>query len=180
MIAMIESLIDLGNAYEAEGCAVQRRQRTRLRRAVAPRPRVDGRRRGSRSRRSSAILPTFVLEAIYSRDDRWDFAGGPGPAGWHIECAAMIRAHLGETIDIHGGGIDLVFRTTRMKSRRAAARTAARRWRITGCTTLRRFRQREDVEERRNVVTPEELLKSHDGEVLRLACCRRITASRLP
>ena len=42
--------------------------------------------------------------------DRLGFArGAAGRPGWHIECSAMIRAHLGETIDIHGGGLDLIF-----------------------------------------------------------------------
>ena len=39
----------------------------------------------------------------------WDSPWGPGRPGWHLECSAMIEAHLGETIDIHGGGHDLVF-----------------------------------------------------------------------
>ncbi|NEQ53521.1 MAG: cysteine--tRNA ligase [Leptolyngbya sp. SIO3F4] len=39
----------------------------------------------------------------------WESPWGPGRPGWHIECSAMIRARLGETIDIHGGGGDLVF-----------------------------------------------------------------------
>ena len=39
----------------------------------------------------------------------WDSPWGPGRPGWHIECSAMIRARLGATIDIHGGGGDLVF-----------------------------------------------------------------------
>ncbi len=39
----------------------------------------------------------------------WDSPWGRGRPGWHIECSAMIAAHLGETIDIHGGGLDLIF-----------------------------------------------------------------------
>lgn len=39
----------------------------------------------------------------------WDSPWGRGRPGWHIECSAMVSAHLGECIDIHGGGIDLVF-----------------------------------------------------------------------
>ena len=39
----------------------------------------------------------------------WDSPWGKGRPGWHIECSAMIRRHLGETIDIHGGGNDLIF-----------------------------------------------------------------------
>jgi cysteinyl-tRNA synthetase len=39
----------------------------------------------------------------------WDSPWGRGRPGWHVECSAMIERHLGETIDIHGGGLDLVF-----------------------------------------------------------------------
>jgi len=39
----------------------------------------------------------------------WDSPWGPGRPGWHIECSAMNLAHLGEQIDIHGGGADLIF-----------------------------------------------------------------------
>jgi len=39
----------------------------------------------------------------------WDSPWGEGRPGWHIECSAMVRKHLGETIDIHGGGQDLIF-----------------------------------------------------------------------
>ena len=39
----------------------------------------------------------------------WDSPWGRGRPGWHIECSAMIEEHLGETIDIHGGGLDLIF-----------------------------------------------------------------------
>jgi cysteinyl-tRNA synthetase len=39
----------------------------------------------------------------------WPSPWGPGRPGWHIECSAMVRKHLGDTIDLHGGGMDLVF-----------------------------------------------------------------------
>lgn len=44
-----------------------------------------------------------------SDEPAWDSPWGPGRPGWHIECSAMIRSRLGATIDIHGGGGDLVF-----------------------------------------------------------------------
>ena len=43
------------------------------------------------------------------QDVRWDSAWGPGRPGWHIECSAMCRELLGDTVDIHGGGADLPF-----------------------------------------------------------------------
>jgi len=52
----------------------------------------------------------FALwKAANPSEPAWDSPWGKGRPGWHIECSAMIRARLGETIDIHGGGGDLVF-----------------------------------------------------------------------
>ena len=52
----------------------------------------------------------FVLWKPSNEDQpSWDSPWGPGRPGWHIECSAMIRKHLGDQIDIHGGGQDLIF-----------------------------------------------------------------------
>ncbi|MCH8909224.1 MAG: cysteine--tRNA ligase [Chloroflexi bacterium] len=52
----------------------------------------------------------FVLwKAAKPDEPRWDSPWGPGRPGWHIECSAMAFKHLGEQIDIHGGGLDLIF-----------------------------------------------------------------------
>ena len=52
----------------------------------------------------------FVLwQAAKPGEPNWDSPWGPGRPGWHIECSAMSQHYLGETIDIHGGGDDLVF-----------------------------------------------------------------------
>jgi len=52
----------------------------------------------------------FVLWKPSNEDEPgWDSPWGRGRPGWHLECSAMIHAHLGETIDIHGGGRDLIF-----------------------------------------------------------------------
>ncbi|RMF54863.1 cysteine--tRNA ligase [Candidatus Woesearchaeota archaeon] len=54
----------------------------------------------------------FVLWKAYTEDDGdvfWDTEIGKGRPGWHIECSAMSSKYLGETFDIHGGGIDLIF-----------------------------------------------------------------------
>ncbi|HEY5037884.1 MAG TPA: cysteine--tRNA ligase, partial [bacterium] len=52
----------------------------------------------------------FVLwKASKPGEPQWDSPWGKGRPGWHIECSAMVRKHLGDSIDIHGGGIDLIF-----------------------------------------------------------------------
>lgn len=51
----------------------------------------------------------FVLWFGSTEDPNWESAFGPGRPGWHIECSAMINKYLGDTIDIHGGGRDLMY-----------------------------------------------------------------------
>jgi cysteinyl-tRNA synthetase len=52
----------------------------------------------------------FVLwKATRPGEPTWDYGVGPGRPGWHIECSAMARRLLGDTIDIHAGGVDLIF-----------------------------------------------------------------------
>ena len=52
----------------------------------------------------------FVLwKASKPGEPQWDSPWGKGRPGWHIECSAMVRKHLGDSIDVHGGGVDLTF-----------------------------------------------------------------------
>jgi cysteinyl-tRNA synthetase len=111
MIAIIERLIENGHAYAADGHVLF---------DVPSMPTYGG-----LSRRSldEMLAGARVDVAPYKRGDMdfvlwkpskqnepgWDSPWGRGRPGWHIECSAMSWAHLGETFDIHGGGIDLVF-----------------------------------------------------------------------
>ncbi len=111
IIAMIERLIASGHAYAAEGHVLF---------SVASFTDY-----GKLSRRDPAdmLAGARIDIAPYKRDPGdfvlwkpsdetlpgWDSPWGRGRPGWHIECSAMAEAHLGETIDIHGGGMDLQF-----------------------------------------------------------------------
>jgi cysteinyl-tRNA synthetase len=101
----------------------------------------------------------------------WDSPWGRGRPGWHIECSAMIREHLGETIDIHGGGIDLVF--PHHENEAAQSRCAhggapvARYWLHNGFVDFGSEKMSKSLG---NTVLVNELLdQGHRGEVLRLA-----------
>ncbi|AKC85600.1 cysteine--tRNA ligase [Pseudoxanthomonas suwonensis] len=111
IVAMIERLIEAGHAYAAQGHVLF---------AVASFPQY-----GQLSRRDpeEMLAGARVEVAPYKRDPGdfvlwkpssddlpgWDSPWGRGRPGWHIECSAMAGAHLGRTIDIHAGGIDLQF-----------------------------------------------------------------------
>ena len=111
MIAMTERLIASGHAYAADGHVLF---------SVASMPdygRLSGR------TRDEMIAGARVEVAPYKRDPEdfvlwkpspddlpgWPSPWGRGRPGWHIECSAMSEAHLGETFDIHGGGLDIIF-----------------------------------------------------------------------
>jgi cysteinyl-tRNA synthetase len=173
MVAMIERLIEEGHAYAAEGHvlfsvpsdpdygALSRRDREQMiagvRVEVAPYKRDP----------SDFVLWKPSAESVIGWDSPW----GRGRPGWHIECSAMIRAHLGETIDIHGGGLDLIFphHENEMAQSRCAHGGAplARYWVHNGFVDMGAEKMSKSLG---NVVTPAELLaQGHRGETLRLA-----------
>ncbi len=173
MVAMIERLIGLGNAYEAEGHVLF---------AVASDPDYGAL---SRRDRDAMIVGARVEVAPYKRDPAdfvlwkpsgegvvgWDSPWGRGRPGWHIECSAMIKAHLGETIDIHGGGLDLIFphHENEIAQSRCAHGGAplARYWVHNGFVDMGAEKMSKSIG---NVVTPNELLAAgHNGGTLRLA-----------
>ena len=111
MIAMIERLIISGHAYAADRHVLFSVP------SMAEYGRLSGR------SRDEMIAGARVEVAPYKRDPAdfvlwkpstpdqpgWASPWGRGRPGWHIECSAMSEAHLGETFDIHGGGLDLIF-----------------------------------------------------------------------
>ncbi|HEY3521854.1 MAG TPA: cysteine--tRNA ligase, partial [Rhodanobacteraceae bacterium] len=102
----------------------------------------------------------------------WDSPWGRGRPGWHIECSAMAAAHLGETIDIHAGGNDLMFphhENEIAQSTCANHRQFARYWLHNGMLT---FDGRKMSKSLGNVVQLHELLKLHPPEVLRYLLLR--------
>ncbi len=101
----------------------------------------------------------------------WDSPWGRGRPGWHLECSAMIATHLGETIDIHGGGLDLIFphhENEIAQSRCVHGGAAlARYWVHNGFVDMGAEKMSKSLG---NVITPAELLAvGHKGETLRLA-----------
>ncbi|HLL58825.1 MAG TPA: cysteine--tRNA ligase, partial [Allosphingosinicella sp.] len=102
----------------------------------------------------------------------WDSPWGRGRPGWHIECSAMIEKHLGTTIDIHGGGLDLIFphhENEVAQSRCVHEGTPlARYWLHNGFLSMAGSEKMS--KSLGNVVTVGDLLeRGHKGETLRLA-----------
>ena len=99
----------------------------------------------------------------------WDSPWGQGRPGWHIECSAMIKAELGDTIDIHGGGIDLQFphhENEIAQSECAHGETLANYWMHNGFLDMDGEKMSKSLG---NVKLVHELVKEWPGEVLRYA-----------
>ena len=172
MIALIERLVGLGHAYEAMGHVLF---------SVPSDPDYGVL---SRRDREQMIAGARVEVAPYKRDPAdfvlwkpspegvigWDSPWGRGRPGWHIECSAMIKAHLGETIDIHGGGLDLIFphhENEIAQSRCAhAGAPLARFWVHNGFVDMGAEKMSKSLG---NVILVSDLEESHQGETLRLA-----------
>lgn len=173
MVAMISALIETGNAYEAEGHVLF---------SVPSDPDYGAL---SKRDRDAMIAGARVEVAPYKRDPAdfvmwkpsdegvigWDSPWGRGRPGWHVECSAMIERHLGETIDIHGGGLDLIFphHENEITQSRCAhgGQPLARFWVHNGFVDMGSEKMSKSLG---NIITPAELLEQgHRGETLRLA-----------
>ena len=100
----------------------------------------------------------------------WDSPWGRGRPGWHIECSSMIETHLGQTIDIHGGGHDLIFphHENEMAQGMCAhdGATYARVWMHNGFLTMDKEKMSKSLG---NIALIHDLLKDTPGEALRWA-----------
>ncbi len=98
----------------------------------------------------------------------WDSPWGPGRPGWHIECSAMALKHLGEEIDIHGGGNDLVFphhENEIAQSECYSGKPFARYWMHNGMLQLSGEKMSKSLG---NLVTIDDFLANHEPDVFRL------------
>ena len=172
IVDMIDTLIGKGHAYASEGHVLFH---------VPSDPEY-----GSLAKRSleDMIDGARVEVADYKKDPKdfvlwkpstadqpgWDSPWGRGRPGWHIECSAMVKKHLGDTIDIHGGGSDLTF--PHHENEAAQSRCAndhptyVRYWLHNGMLNLGTEKMSKSLG---NVLTIRALLEKHSSEVLRYA-----------
>jgi cysteinyl-tRNA synthetase len=170
MKAMISRLIELGHAYEAEGHVLfniesfedyGRLSRRDMREMIA----------GARVE----VAPykkhpgDYVLWKPSTKPQPgWDSPWGWGRPGWHLECSAMAETHLGETIDIHGGGQDLVFPHHENEIAQSVCAHGgaafARYWMHNGFVTVEKRKMSKSLG---NTLVVHDLLETHSGEALR-------------
>jgi len=99
----------------------------------------------------------------------WESPWGRGRPGWHLECSTMIKKHLGETIDIHGGGEDLTFphhENELAQSKCCNKKNLSNFWVHNGLLRVDNNKMSKSL---KNFVLMKDLLKDYDGEIIRLA-----------
>ena len=171
MIEMIERLMAEGYAYEAQGHVLFSVS------AYADYGQLSGR------NREDMIAGARVEVAPYKKDPAdfvlwkpstddlpgWQSPWGRGRPGWHLECSAMSEQHLGETIDIHGGGHDLVFphheNEVAQSTCSHGGKLFARFWLHNGFINVDAEKMSKSIG---NVLLVDDLLKQEKGETIRL------------
>ena len=111
IIDMVKTLEEKGFAYERDGSVYFRSRRFEEYGKLSHQP-LEELEAGARidvSDKKEDPLDFVLWKAAKPGEPSWPSPWGEGRPGWHIECSAMIRRHLGETIDIHCGGQDLIF-----------------------------------------------------------------------
>ncbi|QOY22095.1 cysteine--tRNA ligase [Xanthomonas citri] len=172
IVAMIEQLIANGHAYAAEGHVLF---------SVSS---FDGYGKLSRRDPDEMLAGARVDVAPYKRDPGdfvlwkpssddlpgWESPWGRGRPGWHIECSAMAAAHLGPTIDIHAGGVDLQFPHHENEIAQSecahGGATFARFWLHNGMLNFSGAKMSKSLG---NIETVHELIARHPPEALRYA-----------
>lgn len=170
MIEMIQRLVDSGHAYATEGHVLFAVESFTGYGALSGRDVAD---MIAGARVEVADFKRhpgdFVLwKPSVDPQPGWDSPWGWGRPGWHLECSVMSECHLGETIDIHGGGQDLVFPHHENEIAQSVCahggKTFARYWMHNGFVTVNKSKMSKSLG---NTLVIHELLEKTKGEVLR-------------
>ena len=170
IIEVIKRLIDRGYAYEAEGDVYFSVRSFRDYGKLSKRSpeEMEAGARVEPSEKKRDPLDFALWKSAKAGEPAWDSPWGKGRPGWHTECVAMIFKHLGETIDIHGGGLDLVFPHHENEIAQAEAATGrpfARYWMHNGLVTVGGQKMSKSLG---NYVTLREIYTRYHPDILRL------------
>ncbi len=174
MQTMIQILIEKGHAYEVNGdvcfSVESFKDYGKLSKKVLE-DLVSGSRVQARDDKKNPL--DFVLwKKAKSNEPSWDSPWGTGRPGWHIECSAMATQNLGPTIDIHGGGADLIFphhENEIAQSECATNKPFAQFWVHNGFVTIKNEKMSKST---KNFFLVTDILKEVSGEALRFFLMR--------
>ncbi len=170
IIQVVEKLIEKGYAYVVDGDVYFRVARDPDYGKLSHR-RLDEALAGTRvetDERKEHPADFALWKAAKPGEPAWDSPWGPGRPGWHIECSVMCLHYLGETIDIHGGGNDLVFphhENEIAQSESLTGKPLARYWMHHGMLQLAGEKMSKSLG---NLITIEEYLAQHTPDALRI------------
>jgi cysteinyl-tRNA synthetase len=169
MIALIQRLVKKGHAYEVEGDVyyavesfpeygkLSKRNLDEMK--AGARVEVDERKRNP--------LDFALWKAAKPGEPAWFSPWGKGRPGWHIECSAMSQRYLGDTLDIHGGGKDLIFphhENEIAQAEGATGRPFVRFWLHNGFVNIAKEKMSKSLG---NFLTIKEILKEYHPEIVR-------------
>lgn len=169
IIEFIGALIEKGYAYESGG-DVYYRTREFNEYGKLSHQSIEELKVGARiqvGEKKQDALDFVLWKAAKEGEISWDSPWGKGRPGWHIECSAMAREYLGDTIDIHAGGQDLAFphhENEIAQSEALTGQTFARYWMHNGYINIDNEKMSKSLG---NFVTVHEIIKRHDPQVLR-------------
>jgi cysteinyl-tRNA synthetase len=170
IIEMVEKLIENDAAYEVDGDVFFRVETAENYGKLSGRD-LEEMNAGARIRvneKKENPMDFAVWKAAKPNEPSWDSPWGPGRPGWHIECSAMNLHHLGQQIDIHGGGNDLIFPHHENEIAQTEAVTGkpfARYWMHNGMLQLKGEKMSKSLG---NLIPIKEFLQEHPGDVMRL------------
>lgn len=168
MIAMVKKLEADGFAYSVDGDVYFRVEKYSKYGELSSQPIKDllnGARVEANDKKESPL--DF---ALWKKDEKFGYKSpwGVGRPGWHIECSAMSKKHLGNTIDIHAGGADLAFphhENERAQSECANGCQFSKYWMHNGFVTINKEKMSKSLN---NFLTIDDVLKTYDTNAIRL------------
>lgn len=169
IIEFIKELVDRGYAYESEGDVYYRTRKFDGYGKLSQQS-IDELRVGARievGEKKQDALDFALWKAAKDGEISWESPWGTGRPGWHIECSAMARKYLGDTIDIHAGGQDLTFphhENEIAQSEALTGKTFANYWMHNGYINIDNEKMSKSLG---NFVLVHDIIKHHDPQVLR-------------
>ncbi|SES11909.1 cysteine--tRNA ligase [Salisediminibacterium halotolerans] len=169
IIAFIERLIAKGYAYESDG-DVYFRTRKFASYGQLSHQSIDDLQAGARiqvGEKKEDPLDFVLWKKAKDNEIAWESPWGNGRPGWHIECSAMVKKHLGETIDIHAGGQDLSFPHHENEIAQSEAlneKKMANYWIHNGYINIDNEKMSKSLD---NFILVHDIIKQYDPEIVR-------------
>jgi cysteinyl-tRNA synthetase len=169
IIEFIEALIEKGFAYESEGDVYYKTRQFKGYGKLSQQS-IDELRAGARievGEKKQDSLDFALWKAAKEGEIYWESPWGKGRPGWHIECSAMAKKYLGDSIDIHAGGQDLAFphhENEIAQSEALSGKVFSKYWMHNGYINIDNEKMSKSLG---NFVLVHDIIKKHDPQLLR-------------